>query len=702
MSVDIKSTYGAVGDGQIATTTCSMTIGTNVLTVTNNLFVGGDIGKLIAIPGAVPIPPDGTNALGTLLTTISSVAAFSVGTQVIHTVDNATVTVSAVSQQIEWGTDDNTPFTNFHNAQQGLSGVVLTVPAGRYCFGLAGQRSNLFTIGITGLTINGTGNPVFTDMMGGGNGIFMGGALNVLFNDNQAEILTQDVNKGATVIPFVTVGDTSKITVNNWYWMTGFDTQGFGFPPNVEYAEYIFVTAVDTIGGTVTVSSPLKNSYKAHWPKWVNGSSGSGPPTYTGGQSSLGGPATIYLVQQTWDAVHVYNGVGWRSTPTLMNANIRDVTLTNCFAEVFSVNVSQQQNCTINNLGSVPTLWELDKGTENFTLRNTTCRGFTISSPSPYNVTLDTVTVTNQMGASTKNWTAANCTFPMQVSFGPASYGTGSLVSISNSSFGGQLIPGGVKETDVAGTGGYSMSNGIITRSKFGGTGSPPQWAIPGQYCFFGSRHNYEHSFKVLDIIDGSTLQIVTDFPGGFPTPVSPATTISIITAPPPDFTFNSCTGCDDATSWSGVPAHLPQFSRWNLTYTGNIGNSAIHTVKVAGKLVSMKFTVNSGYTGGTFNIGGPFVINNTTNADVSWNPTIDLTTPGVRLITPSVPPTPLGADANLTPPNSGNITLTEDQMQATMSGVTGSGSITLEIVADQGISLSTFGDRGFNRWRNR
>lgn len=690
---DIKIDYLAVGDGQIATLTVSFSSVTNQthLVVFSNTFNNAtDAGKKIVVQDWTAV--NGSNPAGAVLSTIVSVGAFAGGQQTLVLDTLAQQTVTSTSKLVEWGTDDTTAFLNFASANAGLSGVVLTIPAGRYCFARPGGGSRPVGENVKSLTINGSGSPVLSDFLGVGNGFFLGSVSNVLFNDNQAEALIQTVQAGVTVLPMVTVADATKYSANTWAWMTGFDEQGAdGSPPNLYWHEFVFITSVDTVAGTVTIQTPLKNAYKSTWPKWVHGSVGSGAPTYDGGKFSQGGPATLYLLNQNWDAVHVYNNVGFRATPTVVNSVARDITFNNCPFESFGPNVSMQQNCTINN-STVPAQWELDKGVENFTLTNSTIRGFFgPQNSSPVNVVLDNVTIQSQMAGTTKNWTARNCTFPAGGAIGgPTATSVGESVNISNTSFAGQLVVGGVAEDDLTGVGGYSMANGIIMRSKvLGGTGSPPQWAVPGHYFVFGSRYKFESPpVLVRDIWDdGTTLYISTTLSGGFPSPVFPATTIKASTYPPSNFTFTNCTGCDDAVSLSAVGTGSPQFSKWKLNYPGNIGPSdPSHLVKIYGELVSVKVTVNAGYSAGTFSLDGPFVITKPGNVQVRWDPVFDLSVPGVRQINSdgTVSGT-AGTDANLIPPNSGSIWFVDNQITPSMSGAAGAGSVTLEITADQG-----------------
>lgn len=711
-TVDIKTDYGAVGDGQIATVNATFNSASNSLTVFTQIFAAGDITKFICVSGwLTAVGSNGANPAGgqgsaavTANGTINSISAAWNGTSMTVVLGGpaASRSISSVATQIEWGSDDRPAFEAFNTAQTGQSNVTLTIPSGRYLLvtGTGGGGASL-PIGQTIATLNVTvsGSPTLSDMLGGGAGPTLNFNGAPLYNDNTAESLIQTVSAGSTVLSMVTIADASKYTANTWAWMTGYDTQGFGSPPNPQFGEFVKITAVNAGAGTVTINSPLRYSYKSTWPKWGFGTPGSGAPNYTGGSFSLGGPATLYLIQSAlWDVDHTWDGVNFRATPTLQNMGGRNMTVKNSTFESFGPNVSFQRDCTFDNI-VVPTQWELDKDTDYLTVSNSTISGFFgPQSPSPFNVTLNNVTVTNQFPATGANYTIINCTLPTDVQFGPNAYGAPTSVSVSGTSFAGQLLLGGVKEVDINTTGAYSCSNGLITRLKAGGTGAPPQWAFPGLYFFLGSRYNYENAaWKVLDVYDdGTTLYIQTNQSTGFPTPVS-GSAISAITAPPL-ISFSGCTGSDDAVSWSNVTANRIQFSQWNKTYSGNIGAaSAAHQIKIAGQVVSIRITVAAGYSAGTLNLNGPFVIAKPGNTEATWSPVIDLTTTGVRTITPAGANS-LGSDSGLALPNSGNVWLVDNQITPAMSGAVGAGSATIEISANLGFGLGTVGLIGLRR----
>lgn len=703
-TVNIKTDYGAVGDGQIATVNATFSSASNNLTVFSNIFAAGDVGKYIAVAGWIatsgpnPLGVSGSGA-GTVNNTIASISSAWNGTSMTVVLGGpaAGLSVSNVSTNIEWGSNDTPAFAAFNTAQAAQLNVTLLIPAGRYLMisGVSGFGGSSLAIGstIATLTVTGSGGPTISDFLGGGAGCALGFNGAPLYNDNTAESLIQTVSAGASVLHTITPTDANKYAPNTWAWMTGYDAQGFGSPPSPQWAEFVYITAVDGAAGTVTLSAPLRNSYKSTWPKWVFGSPGVGTPTYTGGAYSLGGPATLYLINSVrWDRTQTWSGVNFLSSTTLFNCGIRDITIDNANFESFGPNCSFNRNFTLTN-SHIPSLWELDKDTDYCTIRGCTIRGFYgPQSPSPYNVVLDNCVIEFNFPNTSDRWTITNCTLPSNISFGPSSYGASSSVAFSGTSFAALISPGGAQENDISGVGAWSCTNGLMSRTKNAGTWEPPQFAVPGSYFGLSGRYSFINPvWKCIDIWEsGGILYLQTNQSGGFPLGFT-GSPILFARAAPPLVSFSGNTGADDAISLSNVGVSHRYGSRWDKTYSGNVGasNTAAHLIAVWGTPTFVRITVNPGYSAGTVALNA-FVLSKPGNTEVVWNPIIDLTIPGLRTITTSGVTGTAGADSGLAFPNGGNVWLVDNQIVPAMSGAVGAGSVRIEIQTDQGFSIST------------
>lgn len=119
--------YGAKGDTKLVAVTASITSGSPNLTATGATFGSGDVGKVIEVPGA--------GAAGAGL--VTTILTFTDATHVVLAA-NASTTLTAVSQNIYYGTDDTAAIQAAMAAAYAVTGGVLGgggnifVPAGGY------------------------------------------------------------------------------------------------------------------------------------------------------------------------------------------------------------------------------------------------------------------------------------------------------------------------------------------------------------------------------------------------------------------------------------------------------------------------------------------------------------------------------------------------------------------------------------------
>jgi hypothetical protein len=459
--------------------------------------------------------------------------------------------------------------------------------------------------------------------------------------------------------------------------MQGFDTQTYGDPPNPQFSEYVYITTKNASTGVLTISAPLVNTYKSTWPMWS---------THTPG------PATIYPVSAAWDATHVYNNFFLEGfVYTLVNCNARNITFNGGSTDVFGPNCSMQQNFTCDGF-TLPTLWEMDKGTTNCTIKNATWRGIHTYSQFATNIFLDNMHFTHFLNGTGNNCTITNSVIDVEPLIGCTSYGAPSSISISNTSIAypiTKLSGGNSSNSNGVDFADYSMSGGIIS-GLIADIGNP-LWAIPGAYCWFTSRHYGDRGkFLVTDVYtDATHVYIQTDQTGGFPGPVSPSTGIHIDVAFPPTVSFSNVTGSYQALSISANPTK--RFGEYWLA-THSVSSSEPATVW--GKLVSLKITVNPGFSAGWFNCDWNtpssfmHILNNDTVTDMVYNPVVDLSVPGTRTITPSGVTGSAGFDSGLTLPCT-NAWWHPEQFEVGIHSAVGSGSVTVEIITNQGWAVA-------------
>jgi hypothetical protein len=525
-------------------------------------------------------------------------------------------------------TNDNAAFTAFNAAalawqatpHTGL--VQLTIPAGTYMF-TSGGSGNSFAAGIKKLQVIGVGNPVLSDNAGAGNGFFLGGTGQL--NDNIHSARTATVSAGASQVTLLTPAQASLFTVGQYALMSGKDMQGFGFPTNPYYYEYVKITAASTITGIVSFDRPLTNSYKSTWPLY-----------YAGAFNAVdqGGPATLYALDPTWDTEIEYNGLTISQLGQTY-ANGRRITYRNCVATGTAGFLPTQNEvwraigCTMTNCGM-----EVDKIIGKMVLSGTTIHAVDFQSASVNTFEVYGSNITDHINGNGKLSTIKNSTL---ASFAPGahSYGVSTELTCDTCVI-NALSPGGLVES-LTGNG-YTISSGVIQVANSHG---PIQWDIPGAALFLDGTYAPSYPFTVTDITqDVSNTYVHTNLAGGYPTFPGSGGTVSVKTHPAMACTFINCSGSADAVDVSQATPGNPLYTYTKRSYTGSIGTAP--TVNVWGKLVSIKINVITPYTGthGTLTIEAMSQFgSNTIKADgtvLFYDPVINLKAAGLRTITPS------------------------------------------------------------------
>jgi hypothetical protein len=210
---------------------------------------------------------------------------------------------------------DSRAFMSFNSwARAQTLPIVLTIPSGSVCI-----NPPAFALGVKNLVVIGYGVQFKTS----GGSFYLGG--NGIRQNNRTSALVATLSAGATAVSLLTPSQSSRFAAGRYVVLTGGDVQGYGYPPNPWVFEYAMVTAINAETGVIAFSAPLKYGYKSTWPSYYTGS------TTT---SSLGGPATLYALDQSWDTVLEYRGMTFSgSVGTYANGRsvkFTDVTFDNC------------------------------------------------------------------------------------------------------------------------------------------------------------------------------------------------------------------------------------------------------------------------------------------------------------------------------------------------------------------------------------
>lgn len=644
ISYNIVTDGGAACNGDVVTVTRAVSIarGARALSVSDDTFSSGDVGKAIAIPGA-------GNGGGRLFATIASFA----NAQSVILDRGAATGLSAVSKEISYGTDDAPKFMAFNKwarENQGTKQVVLTVPKGANCwFGSSVWSAlvslgNAWAAGINNLVVEGGGATLNST---GGAGFWLGGrgvcqAGIAAANGCSARIETAQAGaKQITLTPSsLAAGYIKRFPVGKWLMLGGLDTQGlwkapYGFPPNQTFFEWRQVTAVDAATGVITLDRPLSNAYLSTWPSYNQGSNF---------EADNGGPATIWAVHDTWNVTLEYRGLtinqeGQTYSPG-RHVTYRGVTFGGWHGGI----PTQNETWSAINTSFANVNLEIDKLIGTVRMDGVTIRKIVFQSSSTDLFIMKNSTVTDRLDGGGKR---TEITDSKLNNFGPGIWaygGTSGATICTRCNIATFNFEFGIFQNDNPSP--YSMSNGVISfpNAAASGPGPAQRWAVPGTHVFWTVPGYLTIGlFQVRALTqDAQNTYIHTDRPEGFPTLASP---IFFRTHPSTKFTCDACTG-DPAlvatTLQSGATplAPLATYSRRSYAPTGPSKN--LGSLIVKGKLVSLTINVTQAYAG-----PGPAILNPTGEfhnftvkqsdwSKYDWWPTINLKVAGERVITPT------------------------------------------------------------------
>jgi hypothetical protein len=497
--------------------------------------------------------------------------------------------------------------------------VRLTLPAHTYMFHEGTGDLDIFG-GIPRLLVLGAGATLTENLGTPGAITFRLGGLGGVIEDNgETSAPIETVAAGASSVTLVSIGDAGLFSAGDWVMVSALDLQGAGYPPNPQYFEYIEVSSV--VGDVISFTSTLQRGYKSDFPVYD-------------ATSSLGGPATIYALNQEWNIVHEYRGFDVAQEGQTYS-NGRSITLN-------GVSTSGAE-------GIIPTqnkLWravdcefaahiEADKMVERLVMDNTTLDTMQFQSASIASFEADGITAAAINGTPLAT-VISNSTIDA-LNLGATGYGMSGAVTVRDSVV-SAVTHSDRGDEDVEGEG-FVANDGAITRAVASG---PPSWAVPGAMIVFEGIITNETGFVIADVEqDGSDVVITTDLVDSYPDiPPTGGAVLNVYVHPCPDLTFDNVTGCATAVDLSQAGAQgLPIYSYSKRTYTGD-DSTPVGPI-VWGTLVSLKVNVTQAYTGvqGTLTLNalgqfGATALTTDYTEQSDYDPVINLKIAGERIIT--------------------------------------------------------------------
>jgi hypothetical protein len=506
-------------------------------------------------------------------------------------------------------------------------------------------------------------------------------------NDNRHSARLSTVVAGSSCITLLNPSQSQLFSVANYALITGFDLQGYGYPTNPHYFEYVVISSIDSAIGRVCFTSPLKNTYKSTWPVYNIGN------VYAVDE---GGPATLYALNPTWNAEIEYRGLTIDQLQFQTYANARSITYRNVtFSGKACAIPTQNLVWQAINVSMADCTMEVDKLIGTIRMTGVTIREIDFQSSSTDLFEMSGSTVTHVIQGTPKKAIITNSTIE---SLNPGAYAYGrSDETICTNCVITHIAPMGLLNAGLGlGRGvnhDYTMNGGIITVPKAQG---PCSWAVPGTNFMWNGSRESELLGRVIDVTQDSTnTYIKTSLAGGFPSvPQYQGEKLYIRVHPAPKFTCSNCTGSPDAVDLSQAPPGAPIYSYSKRTYDQSWPVTSTGSPHLWGKVVSLKYTVTHPYTGPgklwflpMYQFG--YVTIDPNGTQFKYTPKIDLTTAGMRRVTPFAVECngsagPCGADADLSLP--GPVWLSGQANPNISAAVGWAGTITVEMAADQGV----------------
>lgn len=586
------------------------------------------------------------------------------------------------------GTSDTTPaWLSFNTFLSGLSAgksVRLTVPNHTYNFIAFVSLSFGILNGITVVIDAPTGAVFHTDT----GGTYWVGTIVYIHEDNTHSARIVSVSGGSNTVTLVTLADNTIFHVGQWILITGIDLQGAGFPMNPAFFEFQQITGIDTGTGIITLASTLSQQYLSTWPLYTPGD---------GSNLDLGGPATIYALDDKWNVDITFNNITF-DQPTQSYCIAKKMTFNNCVGTNQGLIPSVSKEITYNNcVQTAVSLIEVDKCIQSLTYNNCAMNQIQFQSMSGGTQTqLNNCTFTILNGTP-RNITINGGSISTSVAAGPTGYGRTDTVTINNCAIAGTVV-GGSLASDILSN--MSMTSGVIAWPIAGN--GPAAWAVPGTNMFYsGSVRNQDNMFTLTDLSrSGPSTLIATSAAGTFATtPPQDQTQERLDTHPCPVWNASGNTGGVAIIDLSQSGAqNKPLYSYSKRTYTGaNI--STAPSFQVWGQIVAININVTQPYTGVQSTLtshilggnGGPDVITANRQNVTTLDPVVNLKQIGTRQITSTTVSsqsgdTFAGAPGNIWFAGQFGITSNHDISAEVAGNPSVDFSMIIEIIADQGM----------------
>jgi hypothetical protein len=507
--------------------------------------------------------------------------------------------------------------------------IRLNLPPGNYV--LDTQKARCFAQGIKRLVVDGH-SASLSFVRAGGIG---------LPTNNLHSARIASVSAGSRTVKLLSRSDSSKFGVGGWIAIAAFDMMGWGYPQNPWYFEYRKVTAINPSTGVITLDAELHNDYLSTYP--LHNAGGPHSP-------DMGGPATIFTMDASWDTEVIFRGVTFAQANQDIYGSARSIQYIDCKFPIRGPAPSQAQHWRAVRTDLGPYV-EVDKNVELLDLDDITCTSrngmLHFQSASIENCVIRNSRIHKLMGTA-KHMVIKNSDV-RRLTIGASAFGNTLSLLMENCAIGAVV-------------GSTSQRRAFAPASVVNGTLTIPlkpaiNTFVPGGKMFFtggGGQVNFGTPFICTDVrSDGTSVFFDTTLPSNFSVPLDKDGKMWVTPHPCPNVTVRDCHGCPDIVNLSYAPAGRPLFEYARITLTGDF--ASVGRMTVWGALVKLRVNVIRPYTGAlsTLNLNalgqfGAGIVGVDGFTLSKWNPIINLKIAGERVITPGAFTGDQTGDSNL------------------------------------------------------
>ena len=530
-------------------------------------------------------------------------------------------------------TDCSTAFTNFRTwARSQMVPVLLFIPSGNYLI-LDDNINNQLFNGILQLFVSAYGASfVRTPNITGPVGFRQEAGYS-------ARVNTVTFGSGSATLK--TPSQSSRFFIGAWCCLGALEFQGSsGFPPNLCYAQFVQITAIDPIGGVISFTPSAKDTYSDQYPE-----------TNPGQDYDTGGPATLFLMcgrpgyvpLDTWRSQITINGLtitnsagpsGEQVYASCLSISYADCIFSGCAPIPTANRTFSATRCTVPDAQI-----ENDKDCESVTFLNCTLRSMITQSSSIQSLILDGNSISVFCNGTARKTLIKGSSNLNTLVIGPVGYGNSESLTIQAPVNITTLSDPVVTNHHVFAD--FANSSGNLT---YQGSGVL-SWGPPNATLFLGGNAKVfgRYTAIISDVTTSSDEPVLhTGFPDPLPTlPSQVGPTKYIVEHPCVSVTVApGVTGDLDFVALSrplaqGKPIRSYNYRQDNFGITTNM--------KIWGKLNTLRVNVIRAYTGAQpsalLHVGAPgddASVIDSSGGYTHYGPIVNTKIVGQRLITPT------------------------------------------------------------------